>query len=152
MSDFNGWTFGGEWLYGIGEYFETGVGVSYYQKTVPTVYRDFVDDNGSEISQDLKLKIVPITATVRFLPVGRGAPVEPYVGGGIGIFNWRYTEAGEFVDFSDDTIFRDGTRRTAPPWAGDSGGFALPDRRRDDDRLRVPLAEGARRYQVRPRN
>jgi hypothetical protein len=28
------------------------------------------------------------------------------VGGGIGILNWRYTEVGEFVDFSDDSIFR----------------------------------------------
>ena len=59
------------------------------------------------IAQDLKLQIVPITGTVRFLPVGRGAAVEPYIGGGIGFFNWRYSEAGEFVDFSDDTIFRD---------------------------------------------
>ena len=107
IEDFNNWTFGGEWLYGFGKYFETGVGVGFYQKTVPTVYRDFENDNGSLIAQDLKLKIVPITGTVRFLPVGRGAAVEPYIGGGIGIFNWRYSEAGEFVDFSDDTIFRD---------------------------------------------
>ena len=32
--------------------------------------------------------------------------MEPYIGGGIGIFNWRYSEAGEFVDFSDGTIFQ----------------------------------------------
>jgi hypothetical protein len=28
------------------------------------------------------------------------------VGAGIGIFNWRYSETGEFVDLSDDSIFR----------------------------------------------
>ena len=49
---------------------------------------------------------MPISATVRFLPLGRGG-VEPYVGAGIGIFNWRYSEVGEFVDFSDDSLFRD---------------------------------------------
>jgi opacity protein-like surface antigen len=107
IEDFNNWTFGGEWLYGITNYLETGVGVGYYQRTVTSVYRDFVNDNGSEIAQDLKLKIVPISATIRFLPVGRGAAVEPYIGGGIGIFNWRYTESGEFVDFSDGSIFRE---------------------------------------------
>jgi opacity protein-like surface antigen len=107
IDDFNNWTFGGEWLYGIGNFLETGVGVGYYQSTVPSVYRDFVNDNGSEIAQDLKLRIVPISATIRFLPVGRGAAVEPYIGGGIGIFNWRYTESGEFVDFSDGSIFRE---------------------------------------------
>ena len=42
IGDFNGFTFGGEWLYGIGDYIEAGVGVGYYQKTVPSLYRDFV--------------------------------------------------------------------------------------------------------------
>jgi opacity protein-like surface antigen len=42
---------------------------------------------------------------VRFLPLGRNASVQPYVGGGISLLNWRYSEAGEFVDFTDDSIF-----------------------------------------------
>ena len=107
IGDFSGFTFGGEWLYGIGDFVEVGVGLNYYQKTVTSVYRDFVDIDGTEIVQDLKLKVLPITGTVRFLPLGRTAPVQPYVGGGIGFFNWRYTETGEFVDFSDGSIFRD---------------------------------------------
>jgi opacity protein-like surface antigen len=106
VGDFNSANFGGEWLYGVTDYIEAGVGVGFYQKTVPSVYREFVDEDGTEIEQDLKLRVVPITATVRFLPIGRGAAVEPYVGGGIGIFNWRYSETGEFVDFSDNTIFQ----------------------------------------------
>lgn len=107
IGDFSGFTFGGEYLYGVGDYLEIGAGLNYYQKEVTSVYRDFVDIDGTEIVQDLKLRIMPITATVRFLPVGRAAPVQPYVGGGIGIFPWRYTETGEFVDFSDGSIFRD---------------------------------------------
>ena len=49
--------------------------------------------------------MAPITATVRFLPIGRGSAVQPYVGGGVGFFNWSYSEDGEFVDFSDGTVF-----------------------------------------------
>jgi len=106
IDDFNGATFGGEYVLGIGRYFEAGFGVNYYQRTVSSVYAEFVDSDGTEIAQDLKLRIIPFSATVRFLPIGRGG-VEPYVGGGIGVFNWRYSEVGEFVDFDDGSIFRD---------------------------------------------
>ena len=81
------------------------MGVGFYQRTVPSVYRDVVNVNETEIEQDLKLRVIPMTATIRFLPVGRGS-VQPYVGAGIGAFNWRYSETGEFVDFSDYSIFR----------------------------------------------
>lgn len=107
IKDFNHVTFGAEWLYAVSDYLETGVGLDYYQSTVPSVYRDLENVNGGEIAQDLKLRIVPLTATIRFLPLGRSAAVEPYIGGGVGFFNWRYSESGEFVDSSDDTIFRE---------------------------------------------
>lgn len=107
IDDFNHVTFGAEWLYGVTEFLETGVGLDYYQSTVPSVYRDLVNVNGDEIAQDLKLRIVPLTATIRFLPLGRSAAVEPYVGAGVGFFNWRYSESGEFVDSSDGSIFRE---------------------------------------------
>ncbi len=41
---------------------------------------DFVNANGSEIEQDLKLRVVPFTATVRFLPLGHDNGIEPYIG------------------------------------------------------------------------
>ena len=111
----------------------------------PSVYRDFVNDNGSEIAQDLKLRIVPISATIRFLPVGRGAAVEPYIGGGIGIFNWRYSEIGEFVDFSDGTIFREQYKADGTSFGPVIvAGLRIPDRRRVHGRLRVQMAESRR--------
>jgi opacity protein-like surface antigen len=106
MGDFNGFTFGGEWLYAINNYIESGVGLSYYRNTVPSIYKNLVNDNGSEIRQDLRLQMLPITATVRFLPVGRSGPVEPYVGGGVAFINWKYSEVGEFVDSFNGDIFR----------------------------------------------
>lgn len=102
--DFNSVSFGGEWLFGLTDFIEGGVGAGFYQRGVPSVYRRLTHADGAEIEQELKLRIVPLTATVRFLPLGRGS-IQPYVGGGIGLFNWRYSETGEFID-ADDFIFR----------------------------------------------
>ena len=106
ISDFNTGTIGGEWLVGLNNYIEAGIGVGFQRRTVPSVYRDFVNENDTEIAQDLKLRVIPITGTVRFLPVGRNGSFQPYVGGGIGALNWRYSETGDFVDFDDSSIFR----------------------------------------------
>jgi opacity protein-like surface antigen len=116
VKDFNNVTFGGEYLYGLSDYLEAGVGVGFYQKEVNSIYADVVHPNQTEIEQRLKLRIVPITATIRFLPVGRGAAVEPYVGAGVGIFNWRYSEVGEFVESNFDIL--DGAFRNSGTAAG----------------------------------
>jgi hypothetical protein len=136
IGDFSSAFVGGEWLIGIGDYLEAGAGIGYYRSTVPSIYRDLTRPDQTEIFQELKLRITPITATVRFLPLGRGG-LEPYVGGGVGFFNWRYSETGEFVDPSDFSVFRDsfvesgtavgpvilgGLRYAADPWVG---GFEL---------------------------
>jgi opacity protein-like surface antigen len=105
IKDFNGATFGAEWLVGVTDFIEVGAGVNYQQRSVPSIYRSLVNLDGSEIEQDLKLRQVPVAATVRFLPLGRRASFQPYIGAGIGVINWRYTETGEFVDFNND-IFR----------------------------------------------
>jgi opacity protein-like surface antigen len=107
VADFNGGAFGGDWYVGFGERVEAGVGLGYYQRTVPSVYRALVDVGGREIEQDFRLRNVPVTFTARFFPAGRTARVQPYIGGGLGINAWRYSETGEFVDVRDNTIFRD---------------------------------------------
>jgi opacity protein-like surface antigen len=104
IKDFNNVTFGGEYLFAVSDYLEAGVGAGFYQKEVNSIYADVVHANQSEIEQRLKLRIVPITATIRFLPVGRSAPVQPYVGAGVGFFNWRYSEVGEFVESNNDIL------------------------------------------------
>jgi hypothetical protein len=106
VGDFNGVTVGGEWLVGLGDYFEGGLGIGYYSKTVPTSYAAFTDQSGNEIQQDLRLRIVPFSATVRVLPFGRHAAIVPYVGAGVGVFAYRYSETGQFVDFTDNSIYQ----------------------------------------------
>ncbi|MGE0450249.1 MAG: hypothetical protein AB7Q29_11780 [Vicinamibacterales bacterium] len=107
LGRFKGLTYGAEYLVGIGDWLEGGLGVSLYTQSVPSVYADYVKDNGADINQDLRLRMVPFTATVRFLPLGRGGVIEPYVGAGAAIINWRYSESGEFIDFSDGSTFRE---------------------------------------------
>ncbi len=105
ISDFSGPLFGAEYLTGLGDNFDAGLGVGFYQRTVPTVYNDFVNTNGTEIEQDLKLRVIPFTATVRWLPLGHHNGVEPYIGAGVGVFNYRYSESGQFLA-TDRSIFR----------------------------------------------
>ena len=107
LSDFNNGTVGASWNVALGEYFETSVGLGYYRRTVPSVYDEFVNLDGSEITQDFALQVVPLTATIQVLPFGDSAVVQPYFGGGVGIYRWRYSEVGEFIDFGDFSVFRD---------------------------------------------
>jgi hypothetical protein len=139
LSEFNGAAVGAEWLVPLGEYFEGGAGLAFSRRTVPSVYQDFVDDDGTEIDQDLRLRIVPISFTIRVLPLGQSSGVQPYFGAGLGVFAWRYSESGEFVDFATrpSTVFRDqfvaSGSETGPValggirFAGDavSGGFEI---------------------------
>lgn len=108
FDDFNGASVGGEWLFPFGRIVEGGIGVSYSSRTAPSIYFDFVDPNGTEVDQDLSLRMVPIAFTVRLVPTGQRSPVQPYIGAGIGIINWRYSESGEFIDFgAGNEIFRE---------------------------------------------
>jgi hypothetical protein len=100
LDEFNGASVGGEWLFPLARHIEGGIGVSYTSQTSHTVYADFVDPDGTEIDQDLKLRLTPIAFTVRLIPVSPRSPFQPYVGGGIGLISWKYTEVGEFVDFN----------------------------------------------------
>jgi hypothetical protein len=121
ISDFRGGQVFGEWNVTFGQRVEEGAGVGYYGRTVPSVYRSLVNEDGFEIEQDLRLRIVPLTGIVRFLPFGEPHQVQPYVGAGVAILNWRYSEAGEFVDTSDFSIF--GARFTET--GSDVGGIVL---------------------------
>jgi hypothetical protein len=108
IGEFKSATAGVEWLFPIGSFVEGGAGVSFTRRTVPTVYQDFVDNNNREIEQDLRLRRIPIDLTLRVLPLGASSPVQVYVGGGLSIIPWRYSETGDFIDFnSNGDVFRD---------------------------------------------
>jgi hypothetical protein len=141
VNDFRNVTFGADWLVGLGDYLEAGVGAGLYVKTVHSRYFHLFEDDGTEIEQDLRLRNIPLTGTLRFLPLGRRSAVEPYVGAGIGLFAWEYSEVGEFVDTFDDTVFLD--RFAASGWA--VGPVVLGG-------VRFPLGGGSLGMEVRYQN
>jgi len=107
ISDFKAMTGGVEWLVPAGDNVEVGVGVGYYVRGVPSVYDAWVRDNGTDIAQEMKLRIIPLVATLKYLPFGARRSIQPYVGVGVAAYFWRYSETGEFVDFNNNNeVFR----------------------------------------------
>ncbi|HEY3045544.1 MAG TPA: hypothetical protein VGJ39_16050 [Vicinamibacterales bacterium] len=104
IGEFNHVTVGGEWLFALTPYVEGGLGIGFYQRSVPTLYTDLVNKNGTDIEQTLKLRIVPFTATVRLVPFGNDQPIQPYIGVGVGVYRWRYSETGQFVDAQNNVF------------------------------------------------
>ena len=107
LSDFTSGSVNGEWEFPLSDRVDASLGLGFSTRTVPSVYADYVEDDRTEIEQDLKLRVVPFTAAIRFLPLGHDSPVQPYLGAGVGVFSWRYSEAGEFIDYADGSVFRD---------------------------------------------
>ena len=102
VKDFTGGEVSGEWNFAFGDRVELGLGAAFYQRTIDTNYRDYTNPNGSEIQSKFKLRTAPLTAVVRVMPFGNSRTFQPYVGGGIGVINWRYSEVGDFIDFNDN--------------------------------------------------
>ena len=101
VSEFNSGQAFGEYLLGLGNHLEVGLGAGFYAGGTHSVYRDSVNFfTGDEIEQDLRLRVVPVTGVVRFL-AGRPGTVQPYFGVGISALNYRYSEIGEFIDVTD---------------------------------------------------
>jgi outer membrane protein W len=105
VSDLNGVPVGGEFVYGFTRHIEAGVGVTYYSRTAHSVYANLTHADNSEIMQDLKLKQTTESFTGRYLFLPRGSTIEPYVGAGVVAIKYNYSEAGEFVDATDLTVF-----------------------------------------------
>jgi outer membrane protein W len=104
VKDFNSAIFGAEYLLGVTSNVEVGVGVGYAQRTVLSRYAHLEHNDGTDITQDLKLRQIPVAFTGRFLLMPRGSAVEPYIGAGLVAIRYRYSEVGEFVA-DDRSIF-----------------------------------------------
>ncbi len=101
--DFRG-VFGGvEYSAAILPNLELGVHLDGFGRTLETSYRDY-DENGSPIRQTLRLRIVPLGATLRLIPTSKQARVAPYLGVGVDAVFYSYEEYGDFVDFFDATL------------------------------------------------
>jgi hypothetical protein len=110
IKDFTSGQMFGEWLVAFGDHVEIGAGAGYYRGGTPSLYRDYTHPDQTEIEQELRLRVIPVTGVVRLLAF-RPTQVQPYVGAGVAALNYRYSEFGEFVEFPSLDTFR--TRYTA---------------------------------------
>ena len=109
ISDFRAYPIFGEWNIAFGDRIEVSVGVGYQNRSVDSRYADLIntEQNDADILQELRLRMIPISGTVKFLPFGQPGGFQPYVGAGISAVNFKYTETGDFVDPSTLEIFAD---------------------------------------------
>ena len=129
IGDFRAYPIFGEWNIAFNHRVEVSVGIGYQNKKVDSRYRDLVNEaaNFSDIEQELRLRMMPISGIVRFLPFGEAGGFQPYVGAGISAVNFHYTETGDFVDPTTAEIFND--RFTADGFAFGTiilGGVRIP--------------------------
>jgi hypothetical protein len=102
--DWKGVFGGAEFSFTPADHVELGVHLDGYGRRVDTNYRDYTRPSGGEIRQSLKLTLVPLGATLRFLPADRHATLSPYVGVGPDLVFYKYEEFGDFIDFGDPEL------------------------------------------------
>src|SRR5260221_12484808 len=95
---------GAEYSFNVAPPLEMGISLDGYTREIPTSYRDSVREDGSEISQTLKLTVVPLGVSLRALPADRYAPVQPYLTLGADVFFYKYEEFGAFIDFFSNNL------------------------------------------------
>jgi hypothetical protein len=95
------------------------IGVEVNRASVPSEYRNFVDNNRQPIEQTTSLTELNLTGNIRFAIMPRGREigrfawvprtVVPYVGAGGGMLWYQFQQAGDFVDALDPrrAIFTD---------------------------------------------
>jgi len=113
IGDFRSTIFGITFMMPVSNHVEVGFNADFYNETVVSAYRGFVDQAGFPILHDTMLRQIPLVADIRLLPGGRHGvrgsrsqfrvrhPVF-YLGGGIGVNYWEYEEIGDFLDFGLD--------------------------------------------------
>ena len=106
VDDFNTGSVGLEWLLPVGEFLEVGAGAAFTSQHGPQrLRRTSSTSTAPEIEQDMKLRsrrLRPRSASCRSAGPARCSRI---MGGGIGFFSYRYSEVGDFVDFTDHSVF-----------------------------------------------
>lgn len=102
--DWRGLTGGAEFALRLAPHLRLGFHLDGYGRTLHTSYRDFVRESGREITQSLRVNIVPLGVTLRYVPRDRRRQLTPFVGAGVDVFFYKYEELGDFVDFQSEEL------------------------------------------------
>ncbi|MCX6582552.1 MAG: hypothetical protein NT166_20460 [Candidatus Aminicenantes bacterium] len=108
----------------MGRYFTGSLESGYYNQDIFSVYRDYEHEDGSPINQDFSLRITSFEAGFKLYPLGYRNVFNPYIGGGVGAYFWKYIQGGEFIDFNDYSIYEgEAYTRTITPGFNARAGF-----------------------------
>lgn len=97
VDDLNDFAVTGGYDHFIGEYVNVGGSVTYYKEDAVGRDRAFQQPNGGPVIRDFRLEMMPVEFNARVLPLGRDVVIIPYLGGGVGLYFWKYEEEGDFV-------------------------------------------------------
>jgi hypothetical protein len=91
------------------------VGFDFSGSTTNSEYRNLVDNNRLPIKQATQLRENNISGSVKLALAPRGrevsrhawipAAITPYVGAGAGVMHYTFSQNGDFVDFTDFSVF-----------------------------------------------
>ena len=102
--DMHGQYYGLEYEHFLGRTLSFTIEGSYYDKAHYSFYRF---DDGSPIYQNVALNFWAMEAGIKLYPLGHRMRFSPYIGGGGGIYRWKYEQWGDFIDFENEVILED---------------------------------------------
>lgn len=135
-SDFNRPAIGAEGAVTVSRRMDVVFGFDYGQSTTASEDRRFVDNNRLPIEQSTVLRQTNLFGGVKFALTQRGRQVSqlawvprsmvPYVGAGAGAVYFQVKQFGDFVDYTDLSVFSDVFEATGwSPSAHVAGGVDL---------------------------
>ncbi|MCP4150087.1 MAG: outer membrane beta-barrel protein [bacterium] len=103
--DLRGAYYGAEFEVFMGRKLSLALEAGHYKKKAYSIYRDVEYEDGAQIEQDIFLRINSLEMGFKLYPAGHRKQFNPFIGGGVGLYAWRYVQGGEFVDFEEETVY-----------------------------------------------
>lgn len=94
-----------DYIHPLGPRMSFMVSASTWEADVAQQYRDFEDPSGAGIFHTTSFELNSLEGGLIWNLTDRNATVSPYIGVGGGYYDWTLTEDGEFIDFTDLSIF-----------------------------------------------
>jgi opacity protein-like surface antigen len=94
-----------DYLRAVGPRMDVLISIGSWETDVAQEYREFVDPDGLSIFHTTSFELSSLEVGLIWRITGRDATVSPYFGAGGGWYDWSLTEDGEFIDFTDLSIF-----------------------------------------------
>jgi opacity protein-like surface antigen len=101
-NDFQDVIGGGDFIYHFDRMNAIMVSVSGYTGNNTEAYRFFADQDNNPIVHHTRLEITSGSFGYALFPAGTHNAVIPYLGAGVGLYSWRLTENGDFIDPSNN--------------------------------------------------